>query len=101
MEYKYEVRQTDRFASWYGGLRDNRARKRIQARIDFLELGNAGDCKAIGFGIYEMRIHFGPGYRVYFMRRGKFVYLLLAGGDKRTQKRDIAAALAMVKGERE
>ena len=101
MEYIYQVRQTDQFVEWYGNLRDNRARKRIQARIDLLELGNPGDCKTIGFGVYEMRIHFGPGYRVYFMRRDKAVYLLLAGGDKRSQKRDIAAAVEMAKHERE
>jgi putative addiction module killer protein len=101
MEYRYEVRQTDRFADWYRSLRDTRARKRIQARIDLLGLGNAGDCKAVGFGVYEMRIHFGPGYRVYFMRRAKTVYVLLAGGDKRSQKRDIAAAIELAKYEQE
>jgi putative addiction module killer protein len=73
-------------------LRDERARKRIQARIDRLELGNPGDCKLLGLGISEMRIDYGPGYRVYFVRRGKLVFVLLAGGDKRTQRRDIAQA---------
>jgi putative addiction module killer protein len=101
MEYKWEVRQTETFAKWYKSLRDSRARKRIQARVDLLELGNPGDSKAIGFGIYEMRIHFGPGYRVYFMRRAKIAYLLLAGGDKRSQRRDIAAAIELAKIERE
>lgn len=101
MEYKYHVRQTERFAEWYESLRDNRVRRRIQARIDLLELGNSGDCKTVGFGVYEMRIHFGPGYRVYFMRRSKTVYLLLAGGDKRSQRRDIAAAIEMAKSEQE
>lgn len=101
MEYKFEIRQTVQFAEWYEGLRDRLARKRIQARIDLLELGNPGDCKAIGFGVYEMRIHFGPGNRVYFMRRAKTVYLLLAGGDKRSQRRDIAAAIGLARIERE
>jgi putative addiction module killer protein len=82
-------------------LRDNRGRKRVQARIDFLQLGNPGDCKAVGFGVYEMRMHFGPGYRVYFMRRDKAVDLLLAGGDKRSQKRAVAGAIELAKRERE
>lgn len=101
MEYKLEVRQTKRFADWYAGLRDGRARKLIQARIDLLQLGNPGDSKPVGFGVYEMRIHFGPGYRVYFMRRDRTVYLLLAGGDKRSQNRDITAATELAKLERE
>jgi putative addiction module killer protein len=101
MEYKYEVRQTDRFADWFRRLRDGKARKRIQARIDLLELGNPGDCKPVGFGVSEMRIHYGPGFRVYFMRRGQQVFLLLAGGDKRNQDRDISIAIEMAKNERE
>jgi putative addiction module killer protein len=96
----FEVRRTERFARWFSGLRDSRAQRRIQARIDLLELGNAGDCKAVGSGVSEMRIHYGPGFRVYFMRRGQQVFLLLAGGDKRTQNRDIVAAIEMAKNER-
>jgi putative addiction module killer protein len=96
----FEVRRTERFARWFSGLRDSNARRRIQARIDLLELGNPGDCKAIGSGVSEMRIRYGPGFRVYFMRRGQQVFLLLAGGDKRTQSRDIAAAVEMAKSER-
>ena len=94
MEYK--VRQTGHFAKWFAGLRDERARQRIQARIDRLELGNPGDCKSVGLGISEMRIDYGPGYRVYFIRRDKVVFVLLAGGDKRSQRRAIAMAVEIV-----
>jgi putative addiction module killer protein len=101
MEYRYEVRQTERFARWFRGLRDSKAKRRVQARIDLLELGNPGDCKPVGSGVSEMRIHYGAGFRVYFMRRGKQIFLLLTGGDKSTQQRDIAAAIEMAKSERE
>jgi len=87
-----EVRQTEVFARWLAGLRDRRARARIQARIDRLEIGNPGDVKPTGGGISEMRIDYGPGYRVYFVERGTALVVLLAGGDKRTQDRDIATA---------
>lgn len=87
-----EVRQTETFARWLVGLRDRRARARIQARIDRLQLGNPGDVKAVGGGISEMRIDYGPGYRVYFVQRGTTLVILLAGGDKHTQERDIATA---------
>jgi putative addiction module killer protein len=86
------VRQTELFARWFAELRDHQARRRIQARIDRLELGNAGDVKPVGDGVSEMRIDYGPGYRVYFVQRGKTLVILLAGGDKRTQERDIATA---------
>jgi putative addiction module killer protein len=99
MEYRYEVRQTERFAKWFRGLRDSKAKRRVQARIDLLELGNAGDCKPVGSGVSEMRIHYGAGLRVYFMRHGQQVFLLLAGGDKGTQRRDVAVAIEMAKGE--
>jgi len=87
-----EVRQTETFARWLAGLRDQRARARIQARIDRLQIGNPGDVKAVGGGISEMRIDYGPGYRVYFVQRGTALVILLAGGDKGTQARDIAMA---------
>jgi putative addiction module killer protein len=87
-----EVRQTESFAQWLAGLRDDRARARIQARIDRLEIGNPGDVKPAGGGISEMRIDYGPGYRIYFVARGTALVILLAGGDKRTQNRDIATA---------
>ena len=85
-----EVRQTESFVRWLTGLRDPRARARIQVRIDRLALGNPGDVKPVGSGLSEMRIDYGPGYRVYFVKRGTALVILLAGGDKRTQERDIA-----------
>jgi len=87
-----DVRQTERFARWFAELRDRRARRRVQARIDRLAIGNLGDVKPVGDGVSEMRIDYGPGYRVYFIRRGETLVILLAGGDKSTQARDIAVA---------
>ena len=87
-----EVRQTELFARWFAGLRDRMARQRIQARIDRLEIGNPGDVRSVGAGVSEMRIDYGPGYRVYFVQHGATLVILLAGGDKRTQDRDIALA---------
>ncbi|MDK9697154.1 MAG: type II toxin-antitoxin system RelE/ParE family toxin [Siculibacillus sp.] len=91
-----EVRQTERFGAWISSLADFRARARILIRVDRLALGNAGDAKPVGRGVSELRIDYGPGYRVYFVRRGEALIILLAGGDKRTQARDIETALAMV-----
>lgn len=88
-----EVRQTDVFATWFAGLRDREARARITARIRRLSLGNPGDVKPVGSGVSEMRIDYGPGYRVYFVGRGDTVVVLLCGGNKRHQNRDIARAL--------
>ena len=93
-----EVRQTETFAAWFRRLRDRQARARIQARIDRLTLGNPGDVKPIGEGVSELRIDHGPGYRVYFVREGEVLIVLLAGGDKRTQARDIQTALALARG---
>lgn len=87
-----EIRQTETYAKWFDGLRDRAARARINARIRRLSLGNPGDVKPVGRGISEMRIDYGPGYRVYFIQRGKTLVILLAGGDKRTQDQDIKAA---------
>lgn len=87
-----EIRQTDEFASWFQRLRDPRARGRILARIRRLQLGNPGDVAPVGEGVSELRIHFGPGYRVYFLQQGAVLVVLLAGGDKKTQSRDIARA---------
>ena len=92
-----EVRQTEVFAAWLKGLRDRRARDRILARIDRLSLGNAGDVGPVGEGVSEMRIHYGPGYRMYFTQRGDTVVILLCGGDKRTQARDIMRAIEMAR----
>jgi putative addiction module killer protein len=87
-----EVRQTDVFAAWFADLRDREARARITVRIRRLSLGNPGDVKPVGSGVSEMRIDYGPGYRIYFTRRGDTIVVLLCGGDKRTQDRDIARA---------
>jgi len=87
-----EVRKTAVFAQWMRGLRDHRVRARIAARIDRLALGNAGDVAPVGGGISELRIHHGPGYRVYFATRGKTLIVLLCGGDKSTQAKDIKIA---------
>ena len=93
----FEVRQTETFSKWILKLRDVRARARIQARIDRLELGNAGDVKPVGEGVSEMRIDYGPGYRVYFIQKGSELIILLAGRDKRSQSRDIQTALNLAK----
>ena len=87
-----EIRKTDVFARWLDDLPDLRARARIQARIERLALGNAGDVKPAGEGVSELRIDYGPGYRVYFKRRGQRLIILLAGGDKSSQARDIKRA---------
>lgn len=96
-----EVVQTDGFAQWLSGLRDSRAKTRIAARIDRLALGNPGDVKPVGSGVSEMRIDYGPGYRVYFIRRGQLLIVLLAGGDKRTQAKDIARAIELARTDKE
>jgi putative addiction module killer protein len=90
-----EVRQTEIFARWLAGLRDSRARARINARVRRMSLGNPGDVKSVGGGVSEMRIDYGPGYRVYFVRRGEAVIILLAGGDKSTQDQDIAMSIKL------
>ena len=93
-----EVRQTEVFSKWLRELRDRQARARILTRIDRLHLGLAGDVKPVGEGVSELRIDYGPGYRVYFARRGQELVILLAGGDKRTQDRDIRTALELARG---
>lgn len=87
-----EVRQTDEFRAWLHNLRDDNAVIRIAARIRRLELGNPGDAKSLGSGLLEMRVNYGPGYRVYYVPRGAVIVVLLCGGDKRTQQRDIKRA---------
>lgn len=87
-----EVRQTEVFAKWLRKLHDQRAISRIQIRIRRLSLGNFGDVKPVGDGISELRIDYGPGYRVYLQRQGNLLILILAGGDKKTQDLDIAKA---------
>lgn len=90
-----ELRKTEVFATWLDGLRDLQARARIQVRIERLAAGNPGDVQAAGEGVSELRIHHGPGYRVYFRQRGQELILLLAGGDKSTQSKDIKTALQL------
>lgn len=92
-----EIRKTQGFAQWLDNLHDIRARARVQVRIERLAAGHAGDSKPIGEGVCELRIDYGPGYRVYFKRRGRDVVILLAGGDKRTQSRDIKTALRLAR----
>ena len=92
-----EVRQTTRFATWLAGLRDERARARILKRLDRAQAGNLGDVAPVGGGVSEMRIFYGPGYRVYFIQRGKALIVLLCGGDKSTQGADVEEAKAMAK----
>ena len=86
------VQRTAAFATWFDALADRKGRARVVARIEAARLGNFGDCAPVGDGVSEMRIDFGPGYRVYFMRTEAVVYLLLCGGDKSTQTKDIAHA---------
>lgn len=93
-----QVRKTDTFVRWLDGLRDLRARARVQIRIERLVAGNAGDVAPVGEGVSEMRIDYGPGYRVYFKRQGRDVVILLVGGDKRTQSADIKTALRLARG---
>ncbi len=88
---------TDLFNEWFAGLRDKQGARRIQARIDRAEDGNFGDCEPVGEGVSEMRIHCGPGYRVYFTQRGMEIVILLAGGDKSTQPKDIKTALELAR----
>ncbi|WP_082502420.1 type II toxin-antitoxin system RelE/ParE family toxin [Methylobacterium sp. Leaf100] len=90
-----EIRRTIIFGHWLDALRDRRAAARIEMRLDRLRLGNPGDVRPVGGGISEMRIDYGPGYRVYFSRRGSDLVILLCGGDKSTQSNDIRAAHAL------
>ena len=92
-----DIRKTELFAQWIDALRDLRARARVQARIERLAGGNPGDVEPIGEGVSELRINYGPGYRVYFKKRGQELIILLAGGDKTTQARDIKTALRLAR----
>jgi putative addiction module killer protein len=95
------IQQSPQFEAWLDGLADLRARARIVARVRRATFGNFGDCKPVGEGVSEMRVDVGRGYRLYFIRKGAEVYLLLVGGDKSTQKRDIERAMAMARKLRE
>lgn len=88
-----EIRKTEHFANWLDNLRDIQAKARVLVRIERLASGNAGEVKPIGEGVSEMRVNYGPGYRVYFVQRGSELIILLAGGDKSSQPRDIKAAI--------
>ena len=92
-----EVRQTEIFANWFVKLKDKKAKARIQARIDRMEMGNFGDVAPVGKGVSEMRIFYGTGYRVYFVQRSSILVILLCGGDKSTQTSDINKAKELVK----
>jgi putative addiction module killer protein len=92
-----EIRKTDLFAKWLDNLSDLQGRARVQARIERLALGNPGDVAPVGQGVSELRINYGPGYRVYFKQRGRELIILLAGRDKRTQARDIKTALRLAR----
>ncbi|MHC2019829.1 type II toxin-antitoxin system RelE/ParE family toxin [Methylobacterium sp. CM6247] len=87
-----EIRRTNEFDRWLKGLRDVRAKSRIALRLDRLAQGNSGDIKPVGEGVSELRIDYGPGYRIYVVRRGEALVILLCGGDKGDQVRDIARA---------
>lgn len=92
-----EIRKTAIFGQWLDGLRDLQARARVQARLERLARGNPGDVGPVGEGVSELRISYGPGYRVYFKQRGRELIILLAGGDKRTQAKDIRTALRLAR----
>jgi len=92
-----EIRKTELFANWLDSLRDVRARARVQVRIERLAAGNPGDVQPVGRGVSELRIDYGPGYRLYFKKIGSAVLILLAGGDKRTQNADIKTALRLAR----
>ncbi len=93
-----EIRQTAAYARWFEKLRDRNARSRVLARVRRLSLGNPGLVKPVGEGVSELKIDYGPGYRIYLKQSGNNLMVLLAGGDKRTQKRDIATAKALARG---
>ena len=91
------IHTTETFDTWFAGLGDKQAARRIQVRIDRAEDGNFGDCEPVGEGVSEMRIQYGPGYRVYFAQRGLEIVILLAGGDKSSQTKDIKTALKIAR----
>ena len=92
-----EVRKTEVYARWLDGLRDARARACVLVRVERLVAGNPGDVRPVGEGVSELRIDYGPGYRVYFKQEGRMIVVLLAGGDKRTQSQDIETALRLAR----
>lgn len=95
--YVYQILRTETFSKWLKKLRDRKAKARIITRIDAVRLGNLGDWKSVGSGISEIRVHFGPGYRIYFTKRGEAILLLLCGGSKASQSRDIERARTLLR----
>jgi putative addiction module killer protein len=93
----FEIRKTETYAQWLDGLRDIHARAHVQVRVERLAAGNPGDVRPVREGVSELRIDYGPGYRVYFTMRERTVLILLAGGDKRTQAADIKTALRLAR----
>lgn len=93
----FEIFQSHTFTEWLSDLKDRQARMRILARLDRIAMSNLGNVQALGDGIFELRIHYGPGYRMYCMQRGKRLVVLLCGGDKSTQVRDIERAKSLTK----
>jgi len=96
-----EVRRTEEFAQWLRGLRDLRAKAKVQARVERLIRGNPGDVRPVGAGVSELRINYGPGYRVYYQQRRLVLIILLAAGDKSTQAKDIESALELARNFKE
>ena len=96
-----EIRRTDAYDRWFRRLRDRNAREVINVRIRRLREGRAGDARSVGEGVSELRVHYGPGYRIYFTRRGRRLVILLAGGDKDSQERDIRTARSLARGVRQ
>jgi putative addiction module killer protein len=92
-----EIRETEDYARWFARLKDREARARILVRIRRLSIGNLGDVKSVGGGVSELRIDYGPGYRVYLVRRGETLVILLGGGDKKSQNADIRTAVALAR----
>jgi len=97
----FTIRETMEFSNWLTRLKDVQARARIVRRVDRLQRGNPGDVKPVGEGVSELRIDYGPGYRVYFIQEGKLIVVLLCGGDKSSQSRDISQAKALAKALKE
>ncbi|ARQ02594.1 type II toxin-antitoxin system RelE/ParE family toxin [Pseudorhodoplanes sinuspersici] len=93
----FDVRVTEEYRKWYAGIRDIEARARIRTRLRRLSLGNPGQTRPVGEGVSELKIDYGPGYRIYYVKRGKVIYLLLFGGTKKTQQNDIRTALELAR----
>ena len=93
----YTVKRLDEFSEWLKGLKDELTRQRLNKRLRIAQLGNLGDVESVGEGVFEMREHFGPGWRMYYVQRGEVLIVMLGGGDKSTQQADIRRAAALAK----